>query len=68
MSTGVTGVGNDDVLDVEGAAKFLMVTMYTLRALARDGKIPARKVGREWRFNRRALLDWLATTEPKSWE
>jgi hypothetical protein len=28
--------------------------------LAREGELPARKVGREWRFARAALLDHLA--------
>jgi excisionase family DNA binding protein len=27
-----------------------------VRQLAREGKIPAGKVGRSWRFSRRALL------------
>jgi excisionase family DNA binding protein len=32
----------------------------TVVRLAREGELPARKVGREWRFARAALLDHLA--------
>lgn len=45
-----------DILNVEEAADFLGFNVYTIREKARLGEIPARKVGREWRFSRRALL------------
>jgi len=48
-----------EVLGVEGAARFLGFHPYTIREKARAGQIPGRKVGREWRFTRRQLLDWL---------
>jgi len=47
------------VLNVEEAAELLRLSPYTVRELARTGKIPARKVGKEWRFSREALLRWL---------
>jgi hypothetical protein len=28
--------------------------------MARQGKIPATRVGREWRFSRKMLIDWVA--------
>jgi excisionase family DNA binding protein len=31
--------------------------------MAEDGKLPARKVGDEWRFTRSALLRWLGGEE-----
>ncbi|HEX3316494.1 MAG TPA: helix-turn-helix domain-containing protein [Solirubrobacteraceae bacterium] len=49
-----------EVLTVEQAAVLLQVDTETVRALARDGELPARKVGREWRFSRAALLRWVA--------
>ena len=48
-----------DVLDVEQAADMLGVSVVALRRLAHDGALPARKVGREWRFSRLALFRWL---------
>jgi excisionase family DNA binding protein len=55
-------VVSDDnaVLDAEAAAALLHVSVKTVVRLAREGELPARKVGREWRFARAALLDHLA--------
>jgi excisionase family DNA binding protein len=49
-----------EVLDVEGAAELLGMSEEAVRRLCRQGRIPARKVGREWRFNREKLLRWVA--------
>ena len=48
-----------EVLNAEEAAEFLGFNAYTIRKKARLGEIPGRKVGREWRFSRRRLLEWL---------
>jgi len=48
------------VLDAEEAASLLGVSAALVRTLAHDGKLPARRVGRSWRFSRQALLQWLA--------
>ena len=48
-----------EVLNVEQAAEFLGFSPYTVREKAREGEIPGRKVGREWRFSRQVLLRWL---------
>jgi excisionase family DNA binding protein len=48
-----------EILNVEQAAEFLGFSAYTVREKAREGEIPGRKVGREWRFSRGALLRWL---------
>ena len=48
-----------DVLNAEEAAEFLGFNPYTIREKARLGEIPGRKIGREWRFSRRQLLEWL---------
>ena len=49
-----------EVLNAEEAAEFLGVNPYTIRQKARLGEMPGRKVGKEWRFSRQALLQWLA--------
>lgn len=43
---------------VDEAAEYLRTTPVTLRHLARTGRVPARKVGNEWRFHRLALEDF----------
>lgn len=52
---------NDDILNLEQAIEFLGVSEKTLIKLLREEHIPARKIGREWRFSREALLSWLAS-------
>lgn len=50
----------DDVLTTAQLADFLKVDEETVRKLAREGELPGRKIGRDWRFSRGAILDWLA--------
>jgi len=42
------------------AAEYLKMHVKTVCRLAKEGKIPARKVGSEWRFLRSVLDKWLA--------
>ncbi len=51
----------DDILNLEEAMEFLKVSEKTLIKLLREEHIPARKIGREWRFSKEALLRWLAS-------
>ena len=51
--------GAGDVLDGDGAVALLSVSAVTVRKLAAAGKLPARKVGRAWRFHRPTLMRWL---------
>jgi len=53
------------VLTLPEAAKYLRVSQKTLGDMARRRKLPARKVGREWRFSRLVLERWL-TEETKT--
>jgi excisionase family DNA binding protein len=48
-----------EVLTDEQLAELLQVDLDTVRDLARRGKLPGRRVGREWRFSRAAVLEWL---------
>jgi excisionase family DNA binding protein len=53
-------IGSPEVLTAEQLAQLLQLDVRTVRSLAARGEIPGRKLGREWRFSRRAVLDWLA--------
>lgn len=44
------------------AAAYLKMHVKTVCRLAKEGKIPAKKVGSEWRFLRAVLDNWLAET------
>ncbi len=50
---------NKEVLNVEEAALLLSLSPWTVRVLAKAGKLPGRKLGKEWRFSRQALLEYL---------
>lgn len=52
-------LSTDEVLTIEEAASFLKVSETTVYQLTRSGELPARKVGREWRFLRQKLIEWL---------
>lgn len=49
----------DEVLTLEELAAYLKVSETTAYALVRSGDIPGRKVGREWRFLRARVVEWL---------
>ena len=51
---------DQEILDVQGAATLLGVSTTTIYHLARKGEIPATRVGREWRFSRTNLIQWVA--------
>ena len=48
-----------DILNRTQAAELLDLNPETVARLARAGKLPARKVGRAWRFSRQRLKDWI---------
>jgi excisionase family DNA binding protein len=56
-------VAPDVAMTAEEASEFLRIDASTIRKLAADGKIPARKVGRQWRFSRKAMIRWISGAE-----
>lgn len=48
-----------DVLTIEELATYLKVSKSSLYKIVREGKIPAQKVGRHWRFRKGAIDLWL---------
>lgn len=49
----------DEVFTLEELAAFLKVSETTAYQLVRGGAVPGRKVGREWRFLKARVIDWL---------
>ncbi len=49
-----------EVLTVPEVARLLSLSEITVYRLAKLGKIPARKVGRCWRFSKQAIEKWLS--------
>lgn len=56
---------NQHVLDVMGAASYLMLSPKTIRLYARNKKIPAKKIGTQWRFLKPLLDRWLSGEYPE---
>ena len=57
-------------IDLKTAAKLLQLHPDTLKKKTRDGEIPGRKIGRQWRFRVSELDAWarsaLALPQPQS--
>ncbi len=49
-----------DVMTIDQLAAYLQIPKSTLYKLVQDGKVPGKKVGRQWRFHRDAIDAWLA--------
>jgi excisionase family DNA binding protein len=49
-----------DILTVDEAAELLKIPRSSVYKLAQQGKIPAQKVGRHWRFYRPKLVKLVA--------
>ena len=48
-----------DVFSIDELADYLKIPKSTLYKLVREGKIPAQKVGRHWRFHKETIDAWL---------
>ena len=53
----------EEVLTLEELARLLRLSTEALEIRARDGDLPGRRVGGEWRFARSAVLQWLSEGE-----
>jgi len=51
-----------DVLNIEELSIYLKIPKSTLYKLVREGKVPTQKVGRHWRFRKKAIDRWLDET------
>ena len=51
-----------EIMNLAEASRFIRVSEKTLGEMARQNRIPCNKVGREWRFLKSALEDWLKGT------
>ena len=50
----------DEILTSEEASELLKVSNKTVLRLARDGELPAQKIGRAWRFCRSELVSYVS--------
>jgi excisionase family DNA binding protein len=50
-----------EILNIEEAAALLGVSVKTFNKVLHGEDLPARKIGREWKFSRRALINWVGS-------
>jgi PTS system nitrogen regulatory IIA component len=48
----------DEILTLEEVAKYLKVKPQTIYTWAQNNKIPAAKLGKEWRFKKSIIDKW----------
>ncbi|MCX7841863.1 MAG: methyltransferase domain-containing protein [Clostridia bacterium] len=56
-----------EILNMEEAAELFGVSVKTFIKLLKEEKVPARKIGREWRFSRKALIEWLSSGDSQAY-
>lgn len=56
-----------EILTMEDAAELFGVSIKTFIKLLKEEKVPGRKIGREWRFSRQALIAWLSAGDSQAY-
>jgi excisionase family DNA binding protein len=56
---------DDNLLDIDEVAKYLEIDMDEIEALANSGKIPGKKSGSNWKFERSQIDHWAASGRVK---
>jgi excisionase family DNA binding protein len=49
---------NNQIMTLEEVAEYLRVKPQTIYTWAQEGKIPAAKLGKEWRFKKSMIDKW----------
>lgn len=52
-----------EILDAKDVSDYLHVHLFTVHKYAREGKIPAFKIGADWRFHRKSIEKWIREKE-----
>ena len=48
-----------EILTMQQAAEYLQVSVRTLQRMVAAAEVPGRQVGRQWRFERSQLREWV---------
>jgi excisionase family DNA binding protein len=59
------GMDEEGFLTTEEVLEYLQVNLRTVYRLIKAGKIPAVRVGRQWRFRKRDIDAWLESQRPR---
>ena len=61
MSTQKNSESLPEILDIEQAAALLGVSLKTFNKVLHSEAVPARNIGREWKFSKAALIEWVGS-------
>lgn len=61
-------VNGDEILNITQVAEYIGIHKITLYRLIKDQKIPAFKIGRQWRFKKKLLDKWIEENTTKKHE
>lgn len=65
MDTNTLKKGQRDAwFSIEDAARYIGIGKTVLYALAREGRIPANKIGKKWMFEKDQLDQWMRSNQP----
>ena len=56
---GVSMVRSKMILTAKEVAEYLHIHLLTVHRYAREGRIPAFKIGTDWRFHKKYLEQWI---------
>jgi excisionase family DNA binding protein len=56
----VQEIAVDPLLTCDEVAAWLRKPVWTVQRMAAESRLPAIKIGRSWRFDRRRIEQWLA--------
>lgn len=48
-----------EIMTAREVAKYLNIHLFTVHKYAREGKIPAFKIGTDWRFHKKYIEKWI---------
>ena len=54
-----------EILTIEEVSSYLQIGTRSLYKLAKDGKLPAKKVLNKWRFEKESLREWIREGDHK---
>lgn len=53
-----------EILTIEEAADYLKIGKRSLYKLAKEGRVPGKKVLNKWRFEKESLREWVREGKP----
>ena len=59
LKKGVSMVKSNEILTAKQVAEYLHIHPLTVHRYAREGRIPAFKIGTDWRFHRKYIEKWI---------